>query len=140
MYFSQKFDVEIIYGIILQTLFTELQPNYLRFNWIDQGLSFVSSGVVCDKCLPKGRLHLFTHAQPPSSRFQLACTFQWFSKRNAFATELAMESIASSRLSPKVPNYLCNIMQIWSFLVSWFCDRPKEGREEINYFSCLPAS
>lgn len=42
-----------------------------------------------------------------------------------------MESIANSKLSLEVPNYVNKIMQIWPFLMSWFCDRPKEGREKI---------
>lgn len=41
-------------------------------------------------------------------------------KEKLFATELAMEFIAPFKLSWKVPKYMCNIMQIWCLLMSWF--------------------
>ena len=43
-----------------------------------------------------------------------------------------MESIARFKHSWKVPKYMCNIMQIWCFLMSWFFDKPKEGKEKVT--------
>lgn len=82
------------------------------------------------KASPKpGRISL-PMSNPHPQVFNEQIPFSGPLKETLVAIELAMVSIATSTRSLEEPNYLGNMMQIWSLLTSWLCDRLKEGKQK----------